>query len=301
MTTADYQVRLDAFHGPLDLLLFLIRKNEVDVHDIPIASITDQFLRFIDNPDPRTGLATLDVDAAGEFLVMAATLVEIKSRMLAPGPTSAAGEDAGGPGGAGGAGDDPRRRSHERGEDPRAELVRQLLAYKKFRDAASELDARHRLWSDRHPAAAAGLGAGAADAEAEAARLEAPADVELDDLHIVDLVDAFARIMATVDLSRVGEHHVQDDETPIELHQTDILDTLARSPRLALRAVFEGRTKPEAIGLFLALLELIRQRRVALSREANGDLSLAATGEAVGGLGGAAGRAEAPESVTPAT
>lgn len=288
MTTADYQVRLDAFQGPLDLLLFLIRKNEVDVHDIPIASITDQFLRYIDDPDPRTGLATLDVEAAGEFLVMAATLVEIKSRMLAParGPDEVAAEGDNRAAGGGPRGD-------RQSGDPRAELVRQLLAYKKFRDAAGELDARHQLWSDRHPNAPAALptqpnvgpGTSAADGEGGSADPAGPdggAVIDTEDLQVIDLVEAFARIMATVDFSRVGEHHVHDDETPIELHQADILDVLARTGPsgegvgVPLRSVFEGRTKPEAIGLFLALLELIRQRRVVICRTADAELSLSA-------------------------
>ena len=109
MSSGDaYQVRLSAFEGPLDLLLFLIRRAEVDIHDIPIAEITKQYLHTV------SGAKDLDVEQAGEFLVMAATLVEIKSRMLAPVQEGVEGEDATAP--------------TEEGEDPRRDLVRQLLA-----------------------------------------------------------------------------------------------------------------------------------------------------------------------------
>src|SRR5688572_5197395 len=128
MLTDDYRVRLETFEGPLDLLLFLIRKNEVEIHDIPVASITEQYLAFL----KELGVTTrIDIDVAGEFLVMAATLMELKSRMLMPRPAGAADE---GPG--------PEGRATKEGQDPRAELVRQLLEYKKYRDAADHLEWR---------------------------------------------------------------------------------------------------------------------------------------------------------------
>src|SRR2546422_2507069 len=105
----DYQVELESFRGPLDLLLFLVKRNEVDIRDIPIARIAEQFQEYLNV------LQLIDVEGAGEFLVMAATLLEIKSRMLLPRPEEQA-EDEG---------------------DPRHELVRQLLEYKKFKDAAA--------------------------------------------------------------------------------------------------------------------------------------------------------------------
>jgi segregation and condensation protein A len=115
----DYQVRLDSFQGPLDLLLFLIRRAEVDIADIPISRITDQYFAFLKQ------LHTIDIDVAGEFLVMAATLVEIKSRTLAPAQKRV--------------GDDGQESSALDDTDPRFELVKQLLAYQKYRSAADEL------------------------------------------------------------------------------------------------------------------------------------------------------------------
>jgi len=113
---ADYRVNLEIFAGPLDLLLYLVRKEEVDIYDIPIARITDQYLQYLEI------LKQLDIDLAGDFLVMAATLMEIKSAMLLPRS-------------------DPEQMEAEASGDPRAELIRQLLEYKKFKDAANLLDA----------------------------------------------------------------------------------------------------------------------------------------------------------------
>ena len=111
-----YTVTLDAFHGPLDLLLYLVKRNEVDVLDIPIAKLADQFLAYIE-----AMRAERDLEFVGEFLVMTATLMEIKSRSLLPGDADVITDDA---------------------PDPRRELVRQLLEYRKFKDAAAALEAR---------------------------------------------------------------------------------------------------------------------------------------------------------------
>ncbi|GAJ22685.1 unnamed protein product, partial [marine sediment metagenome] len=105
---------LDIFAGPLDLLLYLVRKDEVDIYDIPIAKITDQYIRYIEM------LKSLDIDLAGNFLVMAATLMQIKSAMLLPKA-------------------EPEQLHADDLADPRAELIRQLLEYKKFKDAANLL------------------------------------------------------------------------------------------------------------------------------------------------------------------
>lgn len=255
----EYRVRLDAFEGPLDLLLYLIRRSEVDIHDIPIARLTEQYLEYLGGGSAEgDALEGLDFETAGEFLVMAATLMEIKSRMLAPvesGDTPEIGDGSAGPG-AGAPGAE---------EDPRADLVRRLLAYKRFREAAQALEERYAAWEARIGAGAAGV----PDAEETPGAEDAP--VELDDLHLSDLVEAFARIIATVDLTRVGEHHVFDDETPVQLHAADLLDRLGRDAgpdgSLPLRRVFVGRTRAEAIGLFIALLELIRQKQVRFSQE----------------------------------
>jgi segregation and condensation protein A len=250
MPLEDIRIELDAFEGPLDLLLYLIRRDELEITDIPIARLAEQYIAAM----TAGGVDRIDFEAAGEFLVMAATLMEIKSRMLMPKPPAAEGEQPG---------TDPAIP-----EDPRADLVRQLLAYKRYRDAATTLQQRLAQWEARFPAGGAAVPALPEDPDA-------PAAVELDDLTIVDLAEAFARIIETVDLTRVGEHTVLDDQTPIEVHQADLIDRLQReaitladgSRGLRFADVFTGRTKSEAIGLFLAMLELIRQQRLNASQD----------------------------------
>jgi segregation and condensation protein A len=250
MLTDDYRVRLDSFEGPLDLLLFLIRKSEVDIHDIPVAVVTEQYLAFLQELGSSS---RIDIDTAGEFLVMAATLMELKSRMLMPG------NRAGGEGGGAGV-DKPA-------EDPRAELVRQLIEYKKYRDAADALEHKGDDWRRRFPTSPAGI-----DSEALRAALESSAnqDLELEDLDLLDLAEAFARIAESVNFERLGDHQVKYDDTPIELHAADIVSRLAAeaaAPELELSVILKGRTRSEMVGLFLALLELVRNRRVGVRQD----------------------------------
>ncbi|MGQ0629102.1 MAG: segregation and condensation protein A [Phycisphaerales bacterium] len=245
MPLDDVQIRLAAFEGPLDLLLHLIRKNEVEITDIPISRIAEQYMATL----AAAGVDHIDIELAGEFLVMAATLMEIKSRMLMPRAEGATDPAA-----------DATAPIPGETEDPRADLVRQLLAYKRFRDAAATLDRRYAEWEKRFP------GGGAVVSDSPEAD-DAEVDLDLDDLDITDLTRAFAGIMETVDFSRVGEHLVTDDETPIELHAADILDRLQREREgapagIEFRELFRGRTRSEMIGLFLAMLELIRQRKI---------------------------------------
>ena len=225
---AEYRVNLEIYNGPLDLLLYLIRRDEVDIYDIPIARITKQYLSYVEL------LKVLDPNIAGDFLVMAATLMEIKTRMLLPTP--------------------PREEGGEEGLeiDPRAELVRQLLEYKAFKDAAGDL--RDALRFGRRPARP--------DDGEEAL-------IDLEDAQIWDLLDAFSRLMEAIGVGQAA-HEVIYDDTPIELHQTDILDRLEREGPLTFRRIFEGRTdRGEILGLFLALLELVRLRKVLAAQKAN--------------------------------
>ncbi|MBY0312793.1 MAG: segregation/condensation protein A [Phycisphaerales bacterium] len=276
MPVAEYTVRLDAFEGPLDLLLFLIRRAEVEVTDIPIAQVTEQYLKYIGQltSDPAA-TGRIDIERAGEFLVMAATLMEIKSRMLTPPAAStAASTDSE---------SDPDATSAKAPADPRAELIKQLLEYKRFRDASMALDQSKRRWEDMFPAgrALAPRAEQAADALA-AIDPDIAVKVDLDDIELIDLVEAFARVIETVDLSRVGEHRVVMDDTPVELHAEDIVDRLSRLRTDALASgldpgtaagemefvkVFDGRSRSEAIGLFLAILELVKQQRVLVRQE----------------------------------
>lgn len=255
MLTDDYRVKLEAFEGPLDLLLFLIRKSEVEVTDIPVAAIAHQYMEFLKQID------RIDIDVAGEFLVMAATLMEIKSRMLA---FNAQG---------GGAGEArPGSEAEREAVDPRAELVRQLLAYKQYRDAADVLERRRDDWERRFPAGAAAMDRGSLQ-EAIEQQLDG---IELEDVGVFDLAEAFRRICESVNFERLGDHQITYDDTPIELHAEDILDRLRREASsdsgsemggLALTQVFTGRSRSEMIGLFLAVLELVRRRAVIVEQE----------------------------------
>ncbi len=260
----DYRVELDCYAGPLDLLLFLVRRHEVDLNDIPIAKLTEQYLAHLKL------IQQIDVNLAGEFLVMAATLLEIKSAMLVPRVEAPEGEPA------------DTQASTLQQLDPRYELVQQLLAYKRFKDAADALEARRVEWDSRvphRPAHAAGPGAAppsaavlGEDPEAMAAAEfadDAVVEIDLEDVHVLDLCAAFARILDSIGQNTY--HEVVYDDTPIQLHAEDILDRLRRDAvegGMTLQQIFVGRkTRSEMIGLFLATLELVRQKRVRVVQD----------------------------------
>ncbi len=251
--SSDYRVELDAYAGPLDLLLYLVKRHEIDLHDIPIAALTEQYLQHLEL------LKTINVDQAGEFLVMAATLLEIKSRMISPAP-EADGEQAGEQPDH----DDPAHDALD-AIDPRHELVQQLLEYKRIKDAAIGLERRQDDWASRFNVSAQ---TGKPDAEEEADPDNAKlVEIDLEDVHVLDLCQAFARILDTI--GHVGDHQVTYDDTPLSLHAEDIHDRLKRDGNMSLQQIFVGRTKrAELIGLFLALLELTRQRIVQVTQDA---------------------------------
>jgi segregation and condensation protein A len=245
----EYQVKLDAFCGPLDLLLYLIRRAEVDIHDIPIANITEQYLQMLRVVD------YVDIEAAGEFLVMAATLMEIKSRTLMPPEAQGLGEDG-----------EPIIPGQEieispgTKADPRFELVRQLLEYQRYRLAAEDLQLQRRAFSQQF------VGQPFHD-QPEEVDPEPPV-LELDDAHVYDLFDAYERIVAAIDFTRFGDHRVEIDDTPAVVYQEDLLERLRRAEgRLSLQEMFEGHDRLQRLGLFLAMLELVRLRRIVVKQE----------------------------------
>lgn len=248
ITVSDfYRVQLDAFEGPMDLLLYLIRKHEVDLHDIPISIITDQYLGFLDDLD------SIDIDLAGEFLVMAATLMELKSRMLA---VDVIDRDAA-----------PDVEQEDQ-EDPRAELVRQLLEYKKYRDAATMLEHRQAQWERRAPVHSAGI-----DDESVRSAMDEMGELEIEDLDLSDLVDAFRAIVESVNFDRLGEHEVMSDDTPIEVYANDIVEKLNQSitnnssSPTTLRDLIINKPRQQMVGTFLALLVLVRDQRVLIDMQ----------------------------------
>lgn len=243
---ADYRVNLDVFAGPLDLLLYLVRKDEVDIYDIPIAAVTQQYLRHIEM------LQALDVDLAGEFLVMAATLMEIKSAMLLP------------------KADPDQDSGAEDLRDPRADLVRQLLEYKRFKDAANLLHAVQ----DRH-------GQRFARPDSLLARLEPQTrtDIDIEQVSVWDLLEAFDSICKATG-HRVDLRSIQDD-TPIDFYQIEILHRLQTEGPTTFRRLFEDRpNRLVMVGVFLATLELIRGKLVWVEQaKDSGDLYLRALTE----------------------
>ena len=231
----DYRVKLGIYNGPMDLLLYLIRRTEVDISDIPIAQITEQYLRYVEL------IKQINLDLAGDFLVMAATLMEIKSVMLLPREESPDGQE-------------------EDLSDPRLELVRQLLEYKKFKDIAGELSESAAEQAQRFHRSRADL---------ERVRQEKRQEQELDleSVQIWDLFEVFNRLMQAT-LAGKRKHEIFEDDTPIDIYEADILDRAQKEQPLLFEAIFEGRSsRIEMIGLFLALLELIRMKLIRIEQE----------------------------------
>jgi segregation and condensation protein A len=218
-----YEIKLDIFEGPLDLLLYLIKKNEIDIYDIPMALITRQYLEYIEM------LGSLNLDLAGEFLVLAATLIHIKSRLLLP------------------VEEDP---SAEEEEDPRAELVRQLLDYQAFKEAALQLDSRPVLERDVFTRSCPA---------AEPDDPDPPgAFVEMD---VFDLVKAFQQIMARLDKTERIE--IDAEEMSLADRINEIMDRLTEHKHLTFTDLIGERTDRRLVlYTFLALLELMKLRMI---------------------------------------
>jgi segregation and condensation protein A len=223
----EYRINLDVFSGPLDLLLYLVRREEVDIYDIPIAKITEEYLHYVEM------IKMLDVELAGEFLVMAATLMEIKSAMLLP--------------------VDELNALADEQTDPRAELVRQLLEYKKFKDAANLLKISAESQEQKFPRS---------DNIIAALKPAGEPELDIDQLSVWDLLNAFDSIIKAtggiMDISRIS------DDTPIDLYQIEILHRLQTEGAMSFEKIFAGReNRLVMIGLFLAVLELVREKLIA--------------------------------------
>ena len=224
MTT---NVQLENFEGPLDLLLHLIKKNEVSVTDIPIATITEQYLATLDL------MQTLNLDLAGEFLVMAATLIHIKSRMLLP------------------AGDDETE-DEEEGSDPREELIRRLLEYQRFKEAASELQQRDVLARDVFARSAGPA--------------ETPVPVSFRELSVFELLTAMRRVLDR--LPQDDFHEVTLEKITVREKMTLLLERLHAHKQVLFESLFsEARSRMEVVVTFLAMLELVKIRAIRIFQE----------------------------------
>jgi segregation and condensation protein A len=249
MDPAGYQVALDVFEGPLDLLLHLVKKLELSILDIPISFVTEKYLEYLD------AMVALDIDVAGEYLLMAATLCHIKSRELLPSAEPLEEED---------------REDGESGEgdiDPRADLIRRLLEYQKYKEAAQQLGQQpvvgRNVWS---------RGAPVEDAVGEGVDPDAVAPLAPFPVH--KLIEAFDRVMQQAKLKVA--HDVLIDRLSVSQKISELTDRLEAEGRFSFSSMFSflrdeaprslAEVKAEAVVTFLALLEMAKLRLVILSQ-----------------------------------
>jgi segregation and condensation protein A len=223
-----YKVKLEVFEGPLDLLLYLIKKEEIDIYDIPISKITDQYLQYLEY------MKLLDLSIAGEFIVLAATLMHIKSKMLLP----------------------PDQKEEEKiEEDPRTELVRRLLEYKKYKEVAQELAEKAKMQKEL-------FGRGAQEKPVEQEKQE------FFEVHLFDLITAFSKILR--DIPKEVFHQFVKDEFTVSEKIHEIFHMLVEKPVLYFTELFKkAKNKGEIIAIFLALLELIRLKEIIVFQKSH--------------------------------
>ena len=249
MEQAGYQVALDVFEGPLDLLLHLVKKHELSILDIPISFVTEKYLEYLD------AMAALDIDVAGEYLLMAATLCHIKSRELLPSPEPL---------------EDEEGEAGEAGEvevDPRADLIRRLLEYQKYKEAAQHLGQQpvvgRNVWS---------RGAAIEDAVGDGVDPDAIAPLAAFPVH--KLIEAFDRVKQQAKLKVA--HDVMIDRLSVSQKIAELTDRLEAEGRFTFSSMFSflrdgaprtlAEVKHEAVVTFLALLEMAKLRLIALSQ-----------------------------------
>ncbi len=228
---ADYRIKLPAFEGPLDLLLFLIRKSELDIYDIPIEAVTRQYI------DVLHSMQQLDLEIAGEFFVMAASLMEIKSRMLLPKGHAAVADDA----------DDDAM-------DPRWELVHQLLQYKKFKEAAGGLAALAQFEQDKLP-------------RRVVEQSVSEGDRPLKPVDRIELWNAFNIVLRRLaEKLVVGE--IRDEQVTVSDQMESLLQRLQTTKSFVFSDLFPNRTTLRVlVATFLAVLELTRLRKLAIRQD----------------------------------
>ncbi len=222
-----YRVELEQFEGPMDLLLFFIKRDEIDIYDIPIARIADEYLAYV------RVMEEIDLDGVGDFIYMAALLINIKARMLLP-----------------------SQETDEEGEavDPRRELVERLLEYVRFKEAADQLSTRRERRREHFVRG---------DASDDRERVEERHDVEVD-ASVFELVEALGRVLEVEEEDEEPVHEVEPVEHTIEEQQRYVLRRLARESRVSFRDLIGGESRGFVIATFLALLELARQHYLRL-------------------------------------
>lgn len=236
----SYKIKIDAFEGPLDLLLHLINRLEIDIYDIPVAEITDQYVSYIHT------MKELELDVASEYLVMAATLLAIKSKMLLPKH------------------DDEWDAEEEEfiyEEDPRDELVMQLLEYKKYKEAAGEfkhLEAERALIYTKPPI---DLTPFSSDANVEKAEL---------DVNLYDMLGAFQKLLRRKRLQKPLQTRITRQEVSIERRIGELRETLrAKGNKVPFTSLFVDDNKEQLVVTFLAILEMMKQNEVIVEQTNN--------------------------------
>ena len=229
-TEMDFRVDLETYRGPLDLLLYLVKKHEVDIMDIPISTITTQYLEYLEI------LEQLHIDEVGDFIELASLLIEAKSRLVLP--------------------REQEEQEAEPVDDPREELVQRLLEYKQYKDAASILNESSRDWQQRYPRVSNDLPTRRVD----------PADQPIKELELWDLVSAIGRIMRDADRLKPLTNIVYDD-TPISVYMQKMHEELLKTGELSVSSMYlPGMNKANLIGIFLAVLELARNYGVTVEQ-----------------------------------
>ncbi len=238
VSMSEYKVKFQVFEGPLDLLLYLIKKEEVDIYEVNLTHLATQFIEYLET------MRSLDLEVAGEFLVMAATLMYIKSRELLPVDQQVQVE------------------GEEDGDDPRWELIRQLVEYKKFKDAAAQLALLEARQEEVFPRAPAKL-------EFES---EAPSRNEAS---IFDLLNAVSSLLQRFN-KRPDQRDIFEDKWSVSQKIEQLMRAISERSRLKFSELFAGVTsRSEVVVTFLALLELIRLKQLmAVQAEAFGEIEI---------------------------
>ena len=235
----QYSVKIDAFEGPLDLLLHLINRYEIDIYNIPVAEITEQYMNYIH------AMQELQLDIASEYLVMAATLLAIKSKMLLPKHEEELMEDT--------------IEAYE--EDPREELMQRLLEYKKYKEAAHELKKREEeraLLFTKPPA------------DLSAYALETHAEIRPLDVNIYDMLGALSKLLRRKRLQKPMQTKITRQEISIEKRMDEILQELRKDKkRKSFYELFPSLDRGHIVVTFLAILELMKKNLIILEQERN--------------------------------
>ena len=222
---SEYKVKFEVFEGPLDLLLYLIKKQEVDIYEVNLTQLATQFIEYIEV------MRVLDLDVAGEFLVMASTLMYLKSRELLPVDLQVKAEE------------------EDDGEDPRWELIRQLVEYKKFKDAASALQSLETRQENVYPR--------------EAPQPVFEKEMDKPDVSIFDLINAVNSILKRVAQREGDQREIFEDKWSVSEKIEMLVNLIESKPRLKFSELFENATsRTEVVVTFLAMLELIRLKQI---------------------------------------